>query len=129
MDLDSKRRQVAALRSKTVANGASPGEAENAARLADLLEERYGLGPDPAAVRPGRPDRPRPPRGSRVIVSVNQYQAMRRGMPLRKMQLREMHVFRIEAGMLIHSSEREGETRHPILSAERGCGTVTIRYS
>ncbi len=127
MDLEAKRRQVAALRAKTVANGASEGEAENAARLADLLEERYGLRPELAAGRPRRAG-PRPARGDRVVVSAEQYRAMRRGMPLRKMQLKEMHVYRIDGTALVHWTERQGETRHPILSAAPACGTVTIRY-
>ncbi len=128
MDLDSKRRQVAALRTKTVANGASAGEAENAARLADFIEQRYGLTPDPPAPAPG-PRPPRPPRARRVILTHVQYRQLRAGQTVAKTQLGVPLRFRIEDGRLYQWGGPDGETRHEILAADMACGNVTVRYA
>lgn len=119
------------MRNRTVANGASPEEAANSARLADRLEDRYGLRPDGPGVEDGprRAERPRPRRGSRVVVSAAQHRALQRGETVRKVQLSERFEFRIEGRRLFRRRGDGGESGHDITAVEPSCGNVIVRYA
>lgn len=129
MDLESKRRQVAGLRAKTVANGASEGEAQNAARLADWIEQRYDLRPEPPPPGP-RPRRAPQPRGGRVVLTRDQHRRLEQGETVTKVQLGDRHRFRLADGVLFHQATAVAdEVAHPVLGVESSCGNVIVRYA
>ena len=125
MDLVAVRRRVAMLRNKTEANGASPGEARNAAAKADELERRYGVTADPPDAGPGRGSSPVPT----VTVTVGQYRAMERGGVATLVRRLEPHRYRIDDDVLVRWTATGGETRHRILRASMMGPTVVIRYA
>ncbi len=128
MDPDAVRRKVAMLRNKTVANGATPGEARNAAAKADELERRYGpFGPDngPSGGREGRGS----DHGPWVTVTVGQYRALERGGVATLVRGVEPHRYRIDGDHLLRWTAAAGETRHRILRMSMRGRVVVIRYA
>ena len=107
------------LRNKTVANGASPGEAQNAAAKADELERRYG-------VTGGRND---DEVGPRVVVTVFQYQAMARGGVACQVRRLVPYRYRIDGDDLIRWTPADGESRHRIVRASMMGRKMVIRLA
>ena len=119
MDVDDIRRKVAMLRAKTVANGASPGEAQNAADKADELERRYHLRPEPAERRAA----------SLVILTPEQHRALRRGETITVMRRAEPHRYRLDGQALIRWTPAAGEVRHDLISVQPTCRNVVVRFA
>ncbi len=130
MDIDGVRRKVARLREKTVANGASVGEAENAARKADALEAQYGLGGRPPPGPGGAYRRPRgSPRAALVVVTLDQHRALRRGETVDLLRRSEPQRYRLDGPDLVRWTAAAGETRHAIVAVQTSCRNVLIRYA
>ncbi len=125
MDLDAVRRRIDKLRTKTEANGASPGEARNAARKADELERRYGLSGD----RPGRRERDGSAEGPTVTVTLAQYRAMERGGVATTLRGLVPHRYRIDTDELVRWTAADGESRHRIVRMSMMGRIMVIRYA
>ena len=124
MDPDAVRRKIAMLRNKTVANGATPGEARNAADKADELERRYGVSGD----RTDR-DGSGSAHGPTVTVTLGQYRAMERGGVATLVQGVVRHRYRIDDDQLVRWTAIDGESRHRILRASMRGRVMVIRYA
>ena len=130
MDPVDVRRRVAMLRNKTAANGASPGEARNAAAKADELERRYGVTADPGdATTAGGRGGPWSAHGPTVTVTVFQYRAMERGGVATLVRRAVPYRYRIDADHLLRWTPADGETRHRIVRVAMWGRHVVIRYA
>ena len=128
MNPDDVRRRVAMLRNKTEANGASPGEARNAAAKADELEQRYGVtgtwtGADRGGGGRGSGQ------GPAVFVTVFQYRAMERGGVATLVRRAVPYRYRIDGDDLLRWTPADGETRHRIVRASMMGRIMVIRYA